>query len=191
MWQAAIMVAGAVLGEIGKSQQRRAQNKAAQMQIDKNYEAANKNIKSLERQARQAAQTQQGDVALRRIQAAEARSAAEINAGVEGQTIELYKDKALRDLEVDLGGSSYKFDLYNSNILQQADEIAYNTNMQNEAIAAGAPGKSSGLDMISSGLNIASAYYSGLNTSNANTLAKNKNQSRLNTSFSTNDLTIE
>lgn len=191
MWQAAIMVAGAVLGEIGKSQQRRAQNKAAQMQIDKNYEAANKNIKSLERQARQAAQTQQGDVALRRIQAAEARSAAEINAGVEGQTIELYKDKALRDLEVDLGKSSYLFDLYNSNILEQADEIAYNTNMQNEAIAAGAPGRAGAVDMISSGLNIASAYYSGLNTSNANALEENKNQSRLNTSFSTNDLTIE
>lgn len=161
MWQ--IAVAAMVVDGIGKMQQKKAQNRATQRQMDANYEAANKNIKSLEKQLTSAAQTQQSDVANARLQAAEARSASEIGGGVEGQSVELYKDKALRDLDKNIGASTYKFEQFNSSILEQVNEIVYNTNQQNEALESGAGGDNGMLSAVSSGLNIASAYTSGLN----------------------------
>lgn len=179
MWQAAVMAAGAIIGGIGNAKQEKAQKRAAQKQINSNYTSANKNIKQLEKQARTSAQTQQSDVATARRQAAEARSAAEINGGIEGQTSELYKDQVLRELDSDLGASDLKFEQYNQNLLATADEIAYNTNVQNKALAEGASTSNAGLNAISTGLNIASAYYSGLNTSSVNNMSAAKTNNKL------------
>lgn len=178
MWMMAVMAASAVIGEIGKAKQKRAHNKQIQKQVDNNYEAANKNIKQIEKKARSAAQTQQSDVAMARVAEAEASSAAKLGSGIEGQSVDLYNEKVARDMEQQLGQAGYNFEKFNEGILAQADEVAYNTNMQNEGLVAGAA-TTSGLDVIGAGLNIASAYQSGLNMQTNNALKQQQLDSAL------------
>lgn len=178
MWQLAVALGSALIGEHGKKKQMQENNKAIQRSMDSNFEAANRNIKDVEIEARRAAQKQQSDIVAQRIAAAEAKSAAEINSGVEGQSIDLYNNRVERQLENQLGNAAFNFELFNEDIVKQANQIAYNTNIQNEALKSGAS-QYTGFDAISSALNLASAYQSGLNAQKDFELLKMQNDKRL------------